>query len=53
VVTLDGAAVDAPEVAQAVIGARPVGSTITAALLRAGAVAEVRITVGERPPRSR
>jgi S1-C subfamily serine protease len=53
VVTLDGAAVDAPEVAQAVIGARPVGSTITAAILRAGAVAEVRITVGERPPRSR
>jgi S1-C subfamily serine protease len=53
VVTLDGAAVDAPEVAQAVIGARTVGSTITAAILRAGAVAEVRITVGERPPRSR
>jgi S1-C subfamily serine protease len=53
VVTLDGAAVDAPEIAQAVIGARPVGSTITAAILRAGAVAEVRITVGERPPRSR
>jgi len=53
VVTLDGAAVDAPEVAQAIIGARPVGSTITAAILRAGAVAEVRITVGERPLRSR
>ena len=53
VVTLDGAAVDAPEVAQAIIGARPVGSTLTAAILRAGAVAEVRITVGERPPRSR
>lgn len=53
VVTLDGAAVDTPEVAQAVIGARPVGSTITAAILRAGAAAEVRMTVGERPSRSR
>ena len=53
VVTLDGAAVDAPEVAQAVIGSSPVGSTITAAILRAGAATEVRMTVGERPPRSR
>jgi S1-C subfamily serine protease len=51
--TLDGAPVSAPEDAQAVIGARPVGSTITAAILRAGAVAELRLTVGERPPRSR
>jgi S1-C subfamily serine protease len=52
-VTLDGTGVGAPEDAQAIIGARLVGSTITAAILRAGAVAEARITVGERPPRSR
>ena len=52
-VTLDGAAVDSPEDAQAVIGAKPVGSTIAAAILRAGAATELRITVGERPLRSR
>ncbi len=52
-VTLDDTPVGAPEDVQAVVGARPVGSTVTAAILRAGAPAEVRITVGERPPRRR
>jgi S1-C subfamily serine protease len=52
-VTLDGTSVSAPEDAQAVVGARPVGSTIMATILRAGAPAEVRLTVGERPPRRR
>jgi len=52
-VTLDDTPVGAPEDVQAVVGARPVGSTVTAAIPRAGAPAEVRITVGERPPRRR
>jgi S1-C subfamily serine protease len=52
-VTLDGTSVSAPEDVQAAVGARPVGSTIMATILRAGAPAEVRITVGERPPRRR
>src|SRR5712691_10666049 len=52
-VTLDDTPVGAPEDVQAVVGARSVGSTITATILRAGAPAEVRITVGERPPRRR
>jgi S1-C subfamily serine protease len=52
-VTLDGSAVDSPEDAQAVIGAKPVGSTIAAAILRASAATELRITVGDRPSRSR
>ena len=52
-VTLDGTSVSAPEDVQAVVGARPVGSTIMATILRAGAPAEVRLTVGERPPRRR
>ena len=50
-VTLDDTPVGAPEDVQAVVGARSVGSTITATILRAGAPAEARITVGERPPR--
>jgi S1-C subfamily serine protease len=52
-VTLDGTSVSAPEDVQAAVGARPVGSTIMATILRAGAPAEVRITVGERSPRRR
>lgn len=52
-VTLDDITVGAPEDVQAVVGARPVGSTVTATILRAGAPAEMRITVGERPPRRR
>lgn len=52
-VTLDDTPVGAPEDVQAVVGARPVGSTVTATILRAGAPAEMRITVGERPPRRR
>jgi len=52
-VTLDDTPVGAPEDVQAVVGARSVGSTITATILRAGAPAEARITVGERPPRRR
>jgi len=52
-VTLDDTPVGAPEDVQVVVGARSVGSTITATILRAGAPAEMRITVGERPPRRR
>jgi S1-C subfamily serine protease len=52
-VVLDGVAVGAPEDVQAVVGARRPGSTVTASILRAGAATEVRITVGERPSRSR
>ncbi len=52
-ITLDDTPVGAPEDVQAVVGARSVGSTITATILRAGAPAEARITVGERPPRRR
>jgi len=49
-VTLDGAPVSATEDVQAVVGTRRVGSTVTATILRAGAPAEVSLTVGERPP---
>jgi S1-C subfamily serine protease len=52
-VAVDGAAVGAPEDVQALIAARPAGSTLTATILRAGAPAEVRITVGERPVQTR
>lgn len=52
-VTLDDIPVGAPEDVQAIVGARSVGSTITATILRAGAPAEMRLTVGERPPRRR
>ncbi len=48
-VALDGRPVQEPGDAQATIAARPVGATIVAGLLRGGAAAEVRITVGERP----
>src|SRR6266566_3831700 len=50
-VALDGAPVGATEDVQAVVGARRAGSTVTATILRAGAPAEVSMTVGERPPR--
>jgi len=52
-VTLDGAPVGATEDVQAVVGARRAGSTVTATILRAGAPAEVSMTVGERPSRRR
>jgi S1-C subfamily serine protease len=50
-VTLDGAPVGTTEDVQAVVGARRVGWTVTATILRAGAPAEMSITLGERPPR--
>ena len=52
-VALDGAPVGATEDVQAVVGARRAGSTVTATILRAGAPAEVSMTVGERPSRRR
>jgi len=52
-VALDGVPVAAPDDVQAVVGARRVGSTLTASLLRAGAPVDVGISVGERPARSR
>jgi S1-C subfamily serine protease len=52
-VALDGAPVGAPDDVQAVVGARRVGSVLTATIVRAGAPTEVRITIGERPARSR
>jgi S1-C subfamily serine protease len=52
-VALDGAPVGAPDDVQAVVGARRVGSTLTATIVRAGVPTEVRITIGERPARSR
>jgi S1-C subfamily serine protease len=51
-VALDGAAVGATDDVQAMIAGRRIGSTLTATILRAGAPAEVRITVGERPART-
>lgn len=52
-VALNDASVAVTDDVQAVVGAHRVGSTLTATILRAGAPAEVRITVGERPPRTR
>jgi S1-C subfamily serine protease len=52
-VALDGAPVSAPDEVQAMIAGRRPGSAFTATVLRAGAPTEVRITVGERPARTR
>jgi S1-C subfamily serine protease len=53
IVALDGRAVGAPEDVQAVVASRPIGSVLVANVLRAGAPAEIRITVGDRPARRR
>ena len=52
-VAVDGTAVGAPDAVQAMLASRPVGSAVTATVLRAGSAAEIRITVGERPARDR
>ncbi len=52
-VAIDGTPVGAPDAVQAVVGSRAVGSILVATILRAGAAAEVRITLGERPSRGR
>jgi S1-C subfamily serine protease len=51
-VALDGSPVGDTDDVQTVLGQR-VGSTITAALIRAGAAKDVSVTVGERPQRGR
>ncbi len=51
-ITLDGSPVSETDDVQVVLGQR-VGSTITAALIRAGAPKDVSVTVGERPQRGR
>jgi S1-C subfamily serine protease len=50
-VALDGAPVAELEDVQAQLGPDRIGATVTALVLRAGARAEVRITVGEHPRR--
>ncbi len=52
-VAIDGKPVAAPDDVQAVVASRRPGSTLTATILRAGAVVDVAITVGERPSRGR
>ena len=52
-VALDGAAVHESDDVQRVVSARRVGATLVATILRAGSPADIRITVGERPPRRR
>jgi len=49
VVTLDGAPVGETDDVQAVLGSQRVGSTVRAQIIRAGASAQVEITVGDRP----
>jgi S1-C subfamily serine protease len=49
VVALDGTPVRDTDDVQAVLGAKPVGATLTASIIRAGAPTEISITVGERP----
>jgi len=53
VVAIDGKSVAAPDDVQAVVASRRPGSTLTATILRAGAMVDVAITVGERPSRGR
>jgi len=48
-VTLDGAPVGETDDVQAVLGSQRVGSTVRAQIIRAGASAQVEITVGDRP----
>jgi S1-C subfamily serine protease len=50
-VALDGAPTGDLEDVQAQLGGERIGTTVTALVVRAGARAEVRITVGERPRR--
>src|SRR5216683_14110 len=50
-VTLDGVPTGDLEDVQAQLGGERIGNTVTALVVRAGARAEVRITVGERPRR--
>ena len=52
-VALDGVPVPASDDVQHVVGARAVGSAVTATVLRAGSPIEIRITIGERPVRRR
>src|SRR5262249_26546847 len=52
-VAIDGAAVPSSEDVQRAVGARPVGSSVTATILRGGVPKDIRVTVGERPARRR
>lgn len=50
---LDGVPVQASDDVQRMVSAQPVGTALVATVLRAGLPTEIRITVGERPPRRR
>lgn len=50
-VALDGTPVSDTDDVQAVLGAKSVGKTVSASIVRGGASAELVITLGERPPR--
>jgi S1-C subfamily serine protease len=52
-VALDGRPVEDTDAVQAVVVGRPVGSAVTAALIRAGAPVQLSVATGERPVRSR
>lgn len=52
-VGLDGVPVPASDDVQRMVSAHPVGTALTATVLRAGKPIDVRITVGERPARRR
>jgi S1-C subfamily serine protease len=52
-VALDGTPVHESDDVQRLVSARRVGATLVATILRAGSPTEIRITVGERPPRRR
>jgi S1-C subfamily serine protease len=52
-VALDGTPVHESDDVQRLVSARHVGATLAATILRAGAPVDIRITVGERPPRTR
>jgi S1-C subfamily serine protease len=53
ILSLDGHVVADPLALRQLLGAERIGRRITARVLRGGAVREVELTVGERPPRSR
>jgi S1-C subfamily serine protease len=52
-VAIDGVAVPSSDDVQRAVGTRPVGSPVTATILRGGSPKEIRITLGERPARRR
>jgi S1-C subfamily serine protease len=53
VVALNGTPVTDVRDVRTTVGSAPVGSSVTASILRGGEPAELTITVGERPPRTR